>query len=127
MSETELRIDKYLWAVRIYKTRTIAAEACSKGQIIINGMTVKPSHHVVPEEVILVRKPPIIRSYKVVKLLHNRLSAEKVKEYVIETTPEEEFRKLDLTRLQKNAIRDKGTGRPTKKDRRQIERLHDNE
>jgi ribosome-associated heat shock protein Hsp15 len=127
MSETELRIDKYLWAVRIYKTRTMAAEACSKGQVIINGMTVKPSHHVCPEEVIVVRKPPIIRSYKVIKLLHNRLSAEKVKEYVIETTPEEEFRKLDFARLQKNAVRDKGTGRPTKKDRRQIERLQDNE
>jgi len=127
MPEQELRIDKYLWAVRIYKTRTIAAEACLKGQVTINEMPVKPSNHVHIDEVIIVRKPPIIRTYQVLRLLHNRLSAEKVKEYIIETTPEEEFRKLDLARLQKNAVRDRGTGRPTKRDRRQIERLHEDE
>ena len=127
MPEQELRIDKYLWAVRIYKTRTIAAEACLKGQVIINEMPVKPSHHVRTGEVIIVRKPPVIHTYQVLNLLHNRLSAEKVKEYMTETTPEEEFRKLDLARLQKNAVRDKGTGRPTKRDRRQIERLHGDE
>jgi ribosome-associated heat shock protein Hsp15 len=127
MPEQELRIDKYLWAVRIYKTRTLAAEACLKGQVTINEMPVKPSHHVRIDEVIIVRKPPIIHTYQVLKLLHNRLSAEKVKEYLTETTPEEEFRKLDMARLQKNAVRDKGTGRPTKRDRRQIERLHGDE
>jgi len=127
MPEQELRIDKYLWAVRIYKTRTLAAEACLKGQVTINEMPVKPSHHVNIDEIIIVRKPPIIRTYQVIKLLHNRLSAEKVKEYLIETTPEEEFRKLDLARLQKNAVRDRGTGRPTKRDRRQIEKLHEDE
>jgi ribosome-associated heat shock protein Hsp15 len=127
MPEQDLRIDKYLWAVRIYKTRTLAAEACLKGQVTINEMPVKPSHHVRIDEVVIVRKPPIIRTYQVLRLLHNRLSAEKVKEYIMETTPEEEFRKLDLARLQKNAVRDKGTGRPTKRDRRQIERLHEDE
>ena len=127
MPEQELRIDKYLWAVRIYKTRTLAAEACLKGQVTINEMPVKPSHHVRINEIIIVRKPPIIHTYQVLKLLHNRLSAEKVKEYMTETTPEEEFRKLDMARLQKNAVRDKGTGRPTKRDRRQIERLHGDE
>ena len=127
MPEQELRIDKYLWALRIYKTRTLAAEACLKGQVTINEMPVKPSHHVRINEIIIVRKPPIIHTYQVLKLLHNRLSAEKVKEYMTETTPEEEFRKLDMARLQKNAVRDKGTGRPTKRDRRQIERLHGDE
>ena len=88
MPEQELRIDKFLWAVRIYKTRTLAAEACLKGQVTINEMPVKPSHHVRIDEVVIVRKPPIIRTYQVVRLLHNRLSAEKVKEYIMETTPE---------------------------------------
>jgi ribosome-associated heat shock protein Hsp15 len=123
MSDQDLRIDKYLWAVRIYKTRTLATEACSKGQVTINDMPVKPSHHVRTDETIIVKKLPIVRSYLVLKLLHNRLSAEKVKEYIIETTPEEEFQKLDIARLQKNAIRDRGTGRPTKKDRREIDKL----
>jgi len=123
MSDQELRIDKFLWATRIFKTRTLAAEACSKGQVTINNMPVKPSRHIHAEEVILVRKMPVVHTYLVLKLLHTRLSAEKVKEYITETTPIEEFRKLDLARLQKNAIRDKGTGRPTKRDRRQIDRL----
>jgi ribosome-associated heat shock protein Hsp15 len=125
MPDQELRIDKFLWATRVFKTRTIAAEACSKGQVTINDMPVKPSHHVRVDEIIVVRKQPVVHTYLVLQLLHNRLSAEKVKEYILETTPNEEFRKLDLARLQKNALRDKGAGRPTKRDRRQIDRMQE--
>jgi len=126
MSNQEIRIDKYLWAVRIYKTRTLAAEACLKGQVTINDMPVKPSHHVIVDEVIMIRKTPVVHTYQVLRVLHNRLSAEKVKEYIVEITPDEEFYKLDIARLQKNAIRDSGTGRPTKRERRQIDKLHGN-
>lgn len=123
MSEEDIRIDKFLWAVRIYKTRTLAAEACAKGQITINDVPVKPSRHAKAGETILVRKPPMVHSYRVLKLLHTRLSAEKVKEYIVELTPEEEFKKMELMRMQRSGIRDRGTGRPTKKDRRDIDRL----
>lgn len=125
-SSTDIRIDKYLWAVRVYKTRTLAANACGKGQVTINGMTVKPSRLVKIGEEIIVRKPPIIHTYRVLALLENRLSAQKVKEYIEEITPSEEFLKLVINRMQKNAIRDKGSGRPTKKERRQIDRFTGN-
>jgi ribosome-associated heat shock protein Hsp15 len=126
MADNDLRIDKFLWAVRIFKTRTLAAEACSKGQVTINGMTLKPSRHVNVGEIIMVRKPPMVHTYEVKRLLHTRLSAEKVKEYITELTPDDEFKKVELMRLQKNEVRDKGAGRPTKRDRRDIERLKDN-
>lgn len=126
MTDKDLRIDKFLWAVRIFKTRTLAADACSKGQITINDMTVKSSRHVNVGEIIIVRKPPMVHTYEVKGLLHTRLSAEKVKEYITELTPDEEFRKVELMQLQKNEVRDRGTGRPTKRDRRDIERLKGN-
>jgi ribosome-associated heat shock protein Hsp15 len=126
MSENkDIRIDKFLWAVRIYKTRTLAAEACSKGQVTISGMSVKPSRYIKAGEVFMVRKPPVLHTYKILGLLENRLSAQKVKEYIEEITPDEEFLKLEIARLQRNAIRDKGTGRPTKKERREIDRFTD--
>jgi ribosome-associated heat shock protein Hsp15 len=126
MADNDLRIDKFLWAVRIYKTRSIAAEACSKGQVTINDMTLKPSRHVNVGEIITVRKSPMVHTYEVKGLLHNRLSAEKVKEYINELTPDEEFQKVEIMRLQKNETRDRGIGRPTKRDRRDIEKLKDN-
>ena len=122
----DIRIDKYLWAVRIYKTRTLATEACGKGQVSINGVSVKASRSVKVSEEIVVRKPPIVRTYKVLGLLNNRLSAEKVKDYLTELTSEEEIKKLELARLQRSGVRDRGTGRPTKKDRRDIEDFQDN-
>jgi len=126
MPDDKIRMDKFLWAVRIYKTRTIAAEACSKGQVTINDLPVKPSRHVAVGEVIMVRKPPMVFTYEVLNLLHNRLSAEKVKEYIVELTPESEYHKVEMMRMQKNAVRDRGTGRPTKRDRREIDRLTGN-
>lgn len=126
MRDDELRIDKFLWAVRIFKTRTLAAEACTKGQVTINDQTVKPSRHVTVGELLMIRKPPMVHTYRVLGLLHNRLSAEKVKEYIEELTPDEEFKKMEMIRLQRNGIRERGTGRPTKRDRRDIDRFTGN-
>ena len=117
-----LRIDKFLWAVRIFKTRTQAAEACAKGHVLIDGMTVKPSRHIKEGEKLIVKKPPMEFRYTILRPLHTRLSAEKVKEYLEDNTPQDSFQKLELLKLQKNAIRDRGTGRPTKKDRRDIDK-----
>jgi ribosome-associated heat shock protein Hsp15 len=125
-SSKELRIDKFLWAVRIYKTRTIASEACSKGQVIINGIPVKPSRIIKQGETIIVRKPPYVNTYLVHKLLETRLSAQKIQEYIEEITPSEELMKREIIRMQKNAIRDKGAGRPTKKERREIDKFTGN-
>jgi Ribosome-associated heat shock protein implicated in the recycling of the 50S subunit (S4 paralog) len=125
MSE-EIRFDKFLWAVRIYKTRSLAAEACAKGQVTVDGVPVKPSRHVKEGEVLMVRKSPVLYTYKVLKVLHTRLSAEKVKEYIEDTTPVEEFNKIEMARLEKSGIRDRGTGRPTKRDRRDIDKLQGN-
>ena len=119
----EVRMDKFLWAVRIYKTRTLAAEACAKGQVTINNMPVKPSRLAKAGETMMIRKPPVVHSYRVLGILENRQSAQKVKEYIEEITPDEELLKLEISRLQKNAQRDKGTGRPTKKERREIDRF----
>jgi ribosome-associated heat shock protein Hsp15 len=126
MLDQDIRMDKFLWAIRVYKTRTLAAEACAKSQVTINDMPVKPSHHVKAGEIIMVRKPPIVHTYQVLGILHNRLSAEKVKEYVKEITSDEEFNKLEIARMQKNAFRNRGAGRPTKRDRRDIDRLKGN-
>lgn len=126
MRDDEIRMDKFLWAVRIFKTRTLAADACAKGQVTISGLTVKPSRHVAVGEVFMVRKTPMVHTYKVLGLLNNRLSAEKVKEFIEEITPDEEFHKLEMVRLQRNGIRDRGTGRPTKKERRDIDRFTGN-
>lgn len=123
----EIRIDKWLWAVRIYKTRTQATEACRKGRIVINGFAVKPSHVVKIGEIILVRKPPVIHTYKVLDLLGNRVSAMLAKNYVEDHTSDEELNKRQLAHISKNFFREPGTGRPTKKDRRQIDKLLENE
>jgi ribosome-associated heat shock protein Hsp15 len=126
MTEKEkVRIDKWLWAVRIYKTRTLAAEACKKGRIIINGLEVKPSHEVKKGEIIFIRKLPVIYTIRVKDLLHNRQSAQRVKEYLEDLTSPEELEKLKLNDLLFYK-REKGTGRPTKKERRLLDDLLSN-
>ena len=122
----ELRIDKYLWAVRLYKTRTMASEACAKGQVSIDGVAVKPSRHIKGGETIKIRKNPLLLTFKILKPLHTRLSADKVKEFMEDITPPEEYLKIEMMHLQKTAIRDRGTGRPTKRDRRDIDRQQGN-
>lgn len=127
MDSESIRIDKYLWAVRVFKTRTLATEACDKGRVSVGDVAVKPSRHVKPGDTITVRKPPVVHTYKVLAMLNNRLSAEKVKDYVHELTPEEELQKYQNMRAGAFVLRDKGAGRPTKKERRQIDKLTDHE
>jgi ribosome-associated heat shock protein Hsp15 len=116
----KIRIDKWLWAVRIYKTRSMATDACNKGRIIMNGNTVKPSHDVKPGEIIFVRKLPVIYTLKVKALTSNRLPAQKVKEFMDDLTSAEELEKLKINETV-FFKRDRGTGRPTKKDRRLLD------
>jgi ribosome-associated heat shock protein Hsp15 len=121
----EIRIDKFLWAVRLYKTRSLASEACQKGRIIINNIQVKPSRTISGNETIIVKKLPVIFTYIVVEPIGNRIAAKLVPEYLRDITPDEEKAKLTNRQLSFYGYRDKGTGRPTKKERRNIDRLNE--
>lgn len=119
--EEQVRIDKWVWAVRIFKTRSQATEACKKGHISIDDLPVKPSRHVHQGEIIQVRKPPYTRRFKVLALAEKRMSANLVHDFAEDVTPPEE---LALQEMQKNMrwmTREKGTGRPTKKERRDLD------
>ena len=119
------RIDKYLFAVRLYKTRSLASEECRKGKITIGGMNVKPSRELKIGETIQLRRPPITRSYKVLALTESRMAAKMVPEFLLETTPASE---LEILEVQKNMSvynRERGTGRPTKKERRDLDDFFD--
>ena len=118
-----IRIDKYLWAVRIYKTRNLAAEACKKGRVSINGISVKSSRLINKDDVFMVKKNPVIFIYKVKELLDNRVGAKLVDNYLENMTSEEELQKLDVNSKVVFIKRDKGAGRPTKKERREIDKL----
>lgn len=122
-NNVHIRIDKWLWAVRIFKTRNMAANACKKSKVLLNGRNVKPSHTVKIGDVIEVRGSIINRTFNVNGLLEKRVSAKIAVDYVEETTPPEEFKKLRVIKDMPFAFREKGAGRPTKKDRRQIRRL----
>ena len=124
MNGLELRIDKYLWAVRIFKTRSQATDACRKGKVIIEEVQVKPSRVVKEGDVIRVKRNPVVYSYRVTKLLGNRLSAKLVVDYVENITPEEELKKLEVKETF-FVKRDRGAGRPTKKERRIIDKLRE--
>ena len=120
-----IRIDKFLWSVRIYKTRSIASDECRKGRIIINDIQVKPSRPVIKNEIIIVKKPPVIYSYRVIEPIENRVSAKLVEQFVVDLTPEEEKAKLNIRQAMGIVYRDKGAGSPTKKERRLIDRIKD--
>ncbi|MGI6324252.1 MAG: RNA-binding S4 domain-containing protein [Bacteroidales bacterium] len=117
-----VRIDKYLWAVRIYKTRGQATSACKMGRILVNGNPVKPSKNIEGNEIITVRKPPVMYSYKVIRPLSNRIPAKMVESYLIDLTPDSEKEKLSLKHTDPFGYRKKGEGRPTKKERRIIDK-----
>ncbi len=119
----DLRIDKWLWAVRIYKTRTMAGEACRAGKIKIDGIAVKPSRIIKPEDIITVSLGPLTRTVKVKALIHNRVSAKLVPESLEDLTPAEEYERIKFMQELNAERRDRGTGRPTKKERRLIDRL----
>jgi ribosome-associated heat shock protein Hsp15 len=120
----EVRVDKWLWSVRIFKTRTQATEACKKGRILIDDQPVKASRVLKVNNIVQVKKPPVLYSFKVLGLLGKRLSAKAVTEYSENITPEEELDKLKV-RETFFIARDKGAGRPTKKDRRIIDKLRE--
>lgn len=117
----EERVDKYLFAMRIYKTRTIAADACKKGRVTMAGVQIKPSRSFHVGDVFSVRKGPITYTYRVLRLSENRLGAKLVPDYMRDETSKEQLELLELSRLASNGMRDRGAGRPTKKDRRDIE------
>jgi ribosome-associated heat shock protein Hsp15 len=123
--ENGVRIDKWLCAVRIYKTRTIATEECRKGRISIGGITVKPSRDVRVGDILELKKAPITYKFKVLQLAEKRMSAKLVPEFVEDLTPKEQFDMLEMQKLMQWNGRDKGTGRPTKKDRRDIDDFMD--
>jgi ribosome-associated heat shock protein Hsp15 len=121
MDSEEIRIDKFLWAVRLFKTRSQASEACRKGWIKVTNIEVKPSRVVKVGDIIDVKQNPIFRKIKVLKLLHNRVGAKLVTGFIEDITPTEELKKLELIKEGNAIIRDRGTGRPTKKQRRDID------
>lgn len=120
-----VRIDKYLWAIRAFKTRSEACDACKGGKIRVDGRDIKPSKEVKVGEVITVRKGPVTYTYKVVALLSSRVGAALVPNYALDLTPESEREILRAPRETVFLSRDKGTGRPTKKERRELDSLMD--
>jgi len=116
-----MRVDKYLWCVRYFKTRSLATQACRQGKVKIQGANVKASREVYPTDKIQVRKNQIDYQIEILDLPTSRVGAKIANLYVNDITPKEEFEKLDLLKYSKDYYRKKGTGRPTKKDRRDID------
>lgn len=125
MGKGEVRVDKWLWATRVFKTRTIATDACKKGRVTISGLNVKPSHSVKIGDIINVRKPPITFSFEVLGLIQNRVGAKLVPEYLKNVTPKEQYDLLEMTRISGFVDRQKGLGRPTKKEGRDLAKFTD--
>ena len=119
----QARIDKWLWAVRIYKTRSIAAEACKKGHVSIGDRTAKPAHNIRVGDVVNVKKAPITYSFKVLKCAENRVGAKFVPELMENVTPQEQYEILEMSRMSGFVDRARGTGRPTKKERRDLDQF----
>jgi len=117
----EVRIDKWLWATRIYKTRTIALEECKKNRVIVNDTPAKPSRMVKAGDIVQVRKPPITFSFRVLDITSNRVGAKLVPQYLENITPPEQYEILELQKISGFVDRARGTGRPTKKERRELE------
>lgn len=118
---TEARIDKWLWAARIFKTRSIAADACKNGRVTIGGMNVKPSRMLKEGEVVDVRKPPVTYSFRVIKCIEQRVGAKLLPGIYENVTDPKQYEILEMSRISGFVDRARGTGRPTKKDRRSME------
>lgn len=129
MAASEERIDKWLWAMRIFKTRTVATDACKKGRISIgpegSEVTAKPARTIKPGDIVNVRKPPVTYSFKVLRLTENRLGAKLVPEYLENITPQSQYDLLDIVKINGFIDRRKGLGRPTKKEGRQLQQFTD--
>jgi ribosome-associated heat shock protein Hsp15 len=124
--EEAVRIDKWLWAVRVFKTRTIASEACKKGRVLIDNNSVKSSRMIRVGDIVQVKKPPVTYSFKVLDLSQKRMGAKLVPEFMENVTPPEEYEILEMNKLSGFVDRQRGTGRPTKKERRDLEQFTDN-
>lgn len=118
---TEVRIDKWLWAVRLFKTRTIAAEACKKNRVSVNNSDAKPSKMIKIGDIIQVRRPPVTYSFEVLDLTETRMGAKLVPDFLKNVTPPQALETLELQRLSGFVGRGRGEGRPTKKDRRDLD------
>ena len=119
--DESVRIDKWLWAVRVFKTRTIASEACKKGRILIDNNSVKPSRMIRVGEVVQVKKSPVTYSFKVLAIAQKRMGAKLVSGFMENVTPPEEYEVLEMNKLSGFIDRQRGSGRPTKKERRDLE------
>ena len=117
------RVDKWLWCVRVFKTRSLATDACRAGSVEIAGQTAKPAREVRAGEIVNVRQGLILRTFRVQAVPSSRLGPKRVAEFCEDLTPPEEFEKVRTQRLQQVLARDKGSGRPTKRDRRTLDRL----
>ena len=116
----EVRIDKWLWATRIFKTRTIASDACKKGRVTIKGQNVKPSHGIRVGQVVELRKPPVTYSFEVLGLIENRVGAKLVPNYLKNVTSRDQLELLEMVKISGFVNRQKGLGRPTKKEVREL-------
>ncbi|MBR6660636.1 MAG: RNA-binding S4 domain-containing protein [Bacteroidales bacterium] len=125
MAAEEVRIDKYLWAIRVFKTRTDASDACKGGKVKVNDTDAKPSRNVKVNDIISIRKGVVTYTYRVVDLLEKRVGAKIVEQYAENLTPQSELDKLNAPVETFFLKRDRGTGRPTKKERRDMEKLWD--
>lgn len=124
--EEQVRVDKWLWAIRVFKTRSQASEACKKGRVIIDNISVKPSRVLKIGDIVKVRKTPVTYSYKVLQLTEKRMGAKLVPDFMLDVTPKEE---LEILEVQKNmgwVQRERGAGRPTKKERRDLDDFFEN-
>lgn len=118
---SEARIDKWLWAARIFKTRSIAADACKNGRVTIGGVSVKPSRLLKVGETVNVKKPPVTYSFRVLKAIEQRVGAKLLPEIYENVTDPKQYELLEMSRISGFVDRARGTGRPTKKDRRALE------
>lgn len=126
MAKGEIRIDKWLWAVRVFKTRTIATEACKKGRVTMEkGIVVKPSRTIKVGDVINVRKSPVTYSFRVLALTENRLGAKLVPEYMENITPQSQLDLLEIVKISGFIDRRKGLGRPTKREGRELAKFNE--
>ena len=117
----KIRIDKWLWAVRIFKTRSLAADACEKGKIFVNEQQVKASRNIKPHEIVSVRKGAFMMQFEILQLAENRMSAKLAIDFCKDITPAEEIEKIKTHAIATNLYRNRGEGRPTKKERRAMD------
>ncbi|MGM9746759.1 MAG: RNA-binding S4 domain-containing protein [Paludibacteraceae bacterium] len=121
----ECRVDKWLWAVRVFKTRSLAADACKKGRVLMQGVAVKPSRELKVGDVVQVRRNPIVYTFKVVALTQNRVGAKLVSQFMANQTAPDQLELLEVLKLDQSNQRAKGLGRPTKKERRDLDDFFD--